>query len=340
MKHLLFKSIIITLLMALGGCHAGKRASDADESKYVVGVYIYKDFPKDVPIDAECFTHVNYAFGVVNPTCDGITIINPECFERVVKLKDTYPRLKVLLSLGGLNAIGFSRMATDSVKRVAFANDCARVIKRYGIDGIDLDWKYPCNSAGTPDDYNNYVKLVRDIRQSIGDKKILSAVTGGDLPGINAPAISPYIDYFNVLCYDLGWPPYHHTSLFRSQRTGWRSIDEIVAYYNSQGVPNEKIVLGVAFYGRGDEINCKGWVEYGDIKLEEGQSEQWDDVAKVPYIIDADSAMVLAFENSKSLKIKCDYIKAGGFKGAFAWRYACDDVDGTLRHALAEGLYE
>lgn len=342
MKSFVFKLgaivSVIAIFFVMGCKKDNNPVSNEVDSDYVVGAYIYHKYPKNAPIEAQYFTQLNYAFGLVNDSLDGVEIPDPDFFERCVALKDTFPHLSVSISLGGANAAGFSQMAADSLKRLAFAADCARIIKQYKIDGIDVDWEFPGNSFGGPEDLVNYVKLIRDIRTAIGPDKLLTIAGGGDLAGVNAKEVLPYLDYINVMAYDLGWAPYHHTSLYRSPLTGWRSVEEVIADYHSKGVPNDKMVIGMGFYGRGDDTAFCGWTDYGKIELTDGMTEQWDEIAKVPYIITADSVMVLGFDNPRSLEIKCDYIKDNGFLGGMYWRYGCDDANGTLRKAVAKNL--
>ncbi len=330
--------VMLQSIMASCSCNSGDSA--VDNSKYIIATYVYQDYPLDKPIDLSGFTHVNYAFGVVNDTYNGVNIGAPECFMRIAALKDSFPDLKVILSIGGAQAAGFSKMAADPMLRLAFAADCGRIIRQYGIDGIDIDWEFPCNAAGSPDDTKNHVYLMRDIRKAIGQDKILSIAGGGDLAGVDGVGILPYVNYINAMTYDLGWAPYHHTSLYRSPRTGWRSVEEVIADYNSQGVPNDRIVLGLGFYGRGDEVNYPGWTTYYEAVPGQGEYMMWDDIAKVPYIANADSVMLVGFDNAKSIAIKCDYIKDNGFLGGFAWRYALDDSLGTLRKTMISHLLD
>lgn len=306
---------------------------------YMVVAYLWHEYPVNAPIEATCFTHLNYAFGNVNDSLNGVDILSPDCFKRVVALKDTFPHLKVLLSMGGGNDSKFSRMAADSLKRLAFAVDINRIITEYDIDGVDFDWEIPGNKFGVPEDTINYVKMIRDVRAAIGSDKLISIAGGGELGGVDGKAVLPYVDYFNAMTYDLSWAGQHHTGIHRSPLVGWRCIDETIADYHAKGVPDSMIVMGLAFYGRGDFERFPGWYNYGHIADHyDDLTFEWDSIAQVPYLMNADSALVLSFDNPESLKIKCDYIKENGYKGAMYWRYACDDSVGTLRHTVAQEL--
>ena len=74
-------------------------------------------------------THINYAFGHVNESFDGVRIDNEERLKQIVDLKKQNPELKVLLSVGGWGSGRFSEMAANDEYRRAFAKDCDRVVR-------------------------------------------------------------------------------------------------------------------------------------------------------------------------------------------------------------------
>lgn len=47
--------------------------------------------------DSKMMTHINYAFGHVNNTFDGVRVDNPERLKQIVALKKENPELKVLI---------------------------------------------------------------------------------------------------------------------------------------------------------------------------------------------------------------------------------------------------
>lgn len=324
----------------LSGCNTRNITDENPANEdYILGAYIWDAYPDSLPIEVTDLTHLFIAFAQVNDTHDGIAIGNSDFIKRCVALKDSFPELKVLLSLGGAEAYGFSEMAADSLKRETFARDCKRVIDEYDLDGIDMDREVPGNWFGLLclDQYNN-VKLLSDIRSEIGNDKLLTIASPSNLSGIIVDKVLPLIDFINIMSYDMGAAPRHHTAMYRSDKAGNATVEETVNFYLDHGVPKDKMVLGLAFYGRSDNVSFPGWTDFGEIRLKDGMKEQWDSIACVPYIVNADGNMVLSFDNPRSLQIKCDYIREKGLRGGMFWRYGCDDRQGTLRHTVAEAL--
>lgn len=341
MKSKLFFSAIIGLTLL--GCHsqkAAKLAADNASDHKVVVAYV-TSWSSEIP-DPKFMTHINYAFGHVNESFDGVGISNPDRLAKIASLKKQVPDLNVLLSIGGWGSGRFSEMAADSLKRLSFAKDCRRVVDEYGLDGIDIDWEYPTSSAAgissSPDDTANFTKLMRDIRRAIGNDRLLTLATVNNANFIDFVDILPYIDFVNTMSYDMGNPPYLHSALYDSENTNGNTTDASVKAHLAKGVPPSKLVVGMPFYGRG-KGPFHNFCDYRNLKeMPEGYTEMWDEKAMVPYIVDKDGKLVLGFENARSLAIKCDYVNNNGLHGAMYWDYSGDDENNTLRSTVADKI--
>lgn len=327
-----FKLFLLFLL----GCSITQAQSKGNK---VVLTYV-TSWSTIVP-DPAYVTHINYAFGHVNATFDGVRIDNEERLRMIAGLKKQHPALKVMLSVGGWGSGRFSEMVSDSVKRMAFAADCQRVVKQFGLDGIDIDWEFPTsNMAGisaSPNDTKNYTLLMHDIRKAIGSRKLLTLASQAGAGYIDFAAISPYIDFVNIMTYDMASPPNHHASLYRSEMTGWMSVDEAVKAHVTAGIPKNRLTLGIPFYGHGTD-SIANFIDYKNILPLKGYTERWDDVAKVPYLTNAAGVFVCTFENTRSISLKCKYLLEEGMLGAMYWDYDGDDAAGTLRKAVYNGV--
>ena len=332
------KQTLIALfsLLLLASCATNNPKNDTEH----VAIAYVTSWSNQMP-DPTYLTHINYAFGHVNETFNGVRVDNEERLQQIVALKKEKPTLKVLLSIGGWGSGRFSEMASDAANRKSFAADCQRVVKAFNLDGIDIDWEYPTSDmagiSSSPDDTNNYTLLMHDIREAIGSGKLLTQATAANAKYMDFKAIDPYIDFTNIMAYDMGYAPYLNSPLYRSERVGGICAHEAVEAHLSAGVPPHKMVMGLAFYGRGIE----GFPRPKDltkVHSMEGYIAHWDSLALVPYLTDSAGSFVYGYENLESLTIKCEYILDKKLKGAMYWSYDGDNEAGDLRRTVYQTL--
>ena len=289
--------------------------------------------------DPSVMTHINYAFAHVNDTFDGVRVDNPERLKEIVALKEKNPALNVMVSVGGWGSGRFSEMASNDVKRMSFAEDCLRIVEEFGLDGIDIDWEYPTSDAAgisaSPEDRENVNLLMRDLRCALGPDRLLTLASSAYAEYIDFHSCMCYLDFVNVMTYDMADAPKHHSPLYASENTKG-SCEGAVKAHVEAGVPIYRLVLGVPFYGRGGEVMKSR--DYKDIRPEGEFVEMWDDVAQAPYIADKDGNLVLGYDNPRSLSLKCGFIKENGLLGAMYWDYAGDNGSGDLQKTLSKEL--
>ena len=332
---------LLSLLVAMPFCFVTFLSSCADnpaEKDFIVVAYV-TSWSRVMP-DPAVMTHINYAFGHVNDTFDGVRISKPDRLRQIVALKSENPDLKVMLSIGGWESGRFSEMAADSLLRKSFADDCLKAVEDFGLDGIDIDWEYPTSSvagiSSSPDDRENFNLLMRDLRSVLGEGRLLTIASSAYAEYIDFRSCIDYLDFVNVMTYDMANAPFHHTPLYGSENTKGTCEGALKAHIDA-GVPASKLVLGVPFYGRGGTLMPR-FVDYKEINDYAETVEMWDDEAQAPYLADEDGTLVLGFDNPRSIKIKCDYIKENGLLGAMYWDYNGDNESGDLQNTLAEEL--
>jgi len=338
----LLKILFILLSCLHISCSTGKTTGEEqppDNHRKIIVAYV-TSWSSTMP-DPIYMTHINYAFGHVNDSFDGVRIDNEERLKEIVLLKKSNPELKILLSIGGWGSGRFSEMAADTKNRNSFAADCRRIVEQFHLDGIDIDWEYPTSSAAqissSPEDTENFTLLMKDIREAIGDNKLLTLASAASAGFIDFRAIDPYMDFINIMAYDMSTPPTHHSALYRSAHAGKRTSEEAVEAHLSAGVPLHKLVLGMPFYGRGNK-SLPGFIDYKKIEQLDGYQEHWDNVAKVPYLTDTAGELVCTYDNPRSLAIKCEYILERGLLGGMYWDYDGDNAAGELRKTVYETL--
>ena len=312
----------------------------APEGYIVVGYATYWD--TSMP-DPTLLTHINYSFAHIKSDFESLDIKKESRLATIAALKKTHPNLKVVLSVGGWEAGNFSEMAADETHRKKFCQNCLNAVKKYNLDGIDLDWEYPTSSdagiSSSPDDTKNFTLLVKDLRATLGSDKLVTMASSANAKYVDFKSCIDYMNYVNIMTYDMGKPPYHNAGLYKSSMTK-RSCDESVALHYSAGVPYDKIVLGIPFYGHGNDKDFTSeCLDYRDIQYDPAlYSARWDNVAQVPYLVDATGAMVLSYDDETSVGLKADYVKQKGLKGAMYWNIEADDNNWTLSKAIASRL--
>ena len=311
---------------------------DPGRQYIVVGYATYWD--KTMP-DPSLLTHINYSFAHIKSDFESLDIKTEKRLGQIADLKKTNAGLKVLLSVGGWEAGNFSEMAADATHRMNFCKNCKAVVDKYNLDGIDLDWEYPTSSAAgissSPDDTKNFNLLLSDLRTVLGDGKLITMASSANAKYVDFRTAMQFLDYVNIMTYDMGKPPYHNAGLYKSSMTK-RSCDESVQAHYAAGVPYEKIVLGIPFYGHGNGAEfTTDCVDFNEIKYD-GFFKRWDDVAQVPYLVNAFGNMVLSYDDEASVGFKADYVKQKGLRGAMYWNIEADDANWTLSKAIASRL--
>lgn len=328
------------VLVSCGSVKSGEEVVAASHDSKVVVAYVTSW--SEVMPDPQYMTHINYAFGHVNESFNGVKIDNEERLRQIVDLRKQKPELKVLLSIGGWGSGRFSEMAANDEYRRAFAADCDRVVKEFALDGIDIDWEYPTSSmaniSSSPDDTENFTLLMQDIRAAIGNEKELTLATVASARYIDFKAILPSVDFVNIMAYDMASAPKHHSVLYPSGHSGDITSDGAVTAHLKAGVPPSKLVMGMPFYGRGGD-GYPSFQDYNKVGNTDTQyTEKWDEVAQVPYLADKNDTLVFGFENPRSLAIKCQYILDKDLLGGMYWDYSGDNEQGDLRRTVAENL--
>lgn len=336
MKNILIALSFIGICLS---CTGSKKIEQTPSNEKIVVAYVtsWKEYMPDPNV----VTHINYAFGHVNDSFDGVRISNEERLKKIVALKNNAPHLKVLVSIGGWGSGRFSEMAADEALRKSFAKDCQRIVKEFNLDGIDIDWEYPTQDmaeiSASPDDTKNYTLLMRDIREAIGKNKLLTQATVASAEYMDHKALDQYMDFTNIMAYDMGNPPFHHSALYRSDKVDKRCADEAVKAHLAAGIPKHKLVLGMPLYGRAND----GFERPKDLTKAhemEGYTAHWDSDALVPYLTDANGDMVYCYENLESLTIKCKYIIDQDLLGGMYWEYGGDNENGDLTRLVYEGI--
>ncbi len=123
---------------------------------------------------------------------------------------------------------------------------------KYGLEGIDFDWEYP----GTKSQWHAYSLLIEKTGKSLATvgKKVSVALPPWGV-GLSGEAIKT-LSCVNLMCYDLFDSRGDHSSAYVA---GAKALE----YMTEQGYPQEKIYMGIPFYGRPND-SAALWPVYSD----------------------------------------------------------------------------
>jgi chitinase len=261
-------------------------AANVDAGKLTMALYAFVDLCWDgkhgnpepsVNHVAPCQEPLNGALAFRDEAADGANL------RALVALKKRHPTFKVVVSVGGWDwSNRFSNVADSPEARANFIASSLRLMRRYGLDGIDIDWEYPteagvpCVAGETcarPQDKQNFITLARELRGAFDaagkqDRKhyAITIAAGGNANYINDAGSSAWIrelarslDWINIMAYDFHMPweknSGHHAALYADAKdpvsaSGFYSSGAVERYLKA-GIAADKLVLGVPFYGYG-----------------------------------------------------------------------------------------
>lgn len=341
-------------------------------------------------IPAGQITDLIYAFGEPNDAgvCTPPTTVQTATFAALRALRQEHPGLRLLVSIGGWDAAPqYSDIALSGVSRGRFIASCVQAfLVGQSFDGIDLDWEFPVHGGmnpSRPQDRADSTALVRELRRQLDAlggtthrHYLLTVATpagtwqqGGAYSvsdSYDLAALAHSADWLNVMTYDMNniFSPVSGFNTPLAADPGdlepepQRSRDNLtsaVRFYESQGVPASKIMLGVAFYGRGfTGVSSRGAGLYS--RYTGGYAEtpwktirsqflarpdwarHWSATAQAPWLYNDSQHIFFTYDDPVSLGIKADFARREHLGGMMIWVLGEDDPGNCLLHALVSHL--
>jgi chitinase len=239
---------------------------------------------------------------------------------------------------------------------------------KHNLDGLDFDWEYPAlqgdNNVVRDEDKENFVAMLESFREaldSLGKQDethyLMTIASGGFrkyLEVNDLKAAAEYLDFINIMSYDFytagDATTGHHANLFPNGAKG-RSASTTVQEHMEFGIPAEKIVMGVPFYGRmwhQVDPTDHGLFQSGQFKrglpysaIQELMQDStyvryWDEKAAAPYLYSKRDSAWITFEDEESMARKMNFIKENGLGGAMFWELSEDPSQSLLNTMYQE----
>ena len=304
------------------------------------------------------FLHLKGNQLAIDDKKDSLTLLN------VINQKKKYPKLKVLVSLGGWGGCETCSDIFSSKKaRIEFAISTADIIESFNADGIDLDWEYP-GISGYPghsyklEDRENFTDLIIQLRKYMKKDHILSFAAGASYRffenSIEWDKVMPLVNNVNLMTYDFygsgSTKTGHHTALSSNEFQN-RSAESSIKALINLGVNPKKIFIGGAFYiktfknveniNNGLNQNADWNRSYNQLSFEDVRSNfnfYWDSLAKSPYAYDSINKIFATFDDHKSIKLKSQYALDKKLGGIMFWQLMNDKKKNGLLSTMVKTI--
>ena len=324
-------------------------------------------------IPADKLTHLSYAFANidVNNHC---YFSQPEDAPNIAKLqalRAAHPHLKLVLSVGGWGWSDNFYTAAAPENRAEFVQSCVDLMLANQFDGLDIDWEFPVRggeeTSPTPStDAVNFTNLLIDLRAALD---AINSTKHYEL-SIAAPASAWYanvleldkihqpLDYINLMTYAFygGWAGKAglDSAIYPPAASSGLSYSTTIPIYLNKGTPAKKIVPGFpAFANHWRNVADNGvhglyqpatnltHILYNELKTkylsDPAYVQYWEETAHLPYMYNATKQEFIAYENSRSVCAKTDYVKEQGLGGLMFWELSQDSY-AELTTAVHAGL--
>ena len=224
--------------------------------------------------------------------------------ENLNEIKEKYGT-RIHVSLGGYGrSDNFGAVVTNPQLLKGFIENLTAFAKDNNLDGIDFDWEFP----KTATELNGYIELMSEVKKQ---GLIVSVVLypSADLD------ILPYLiaDRIHIMSYNRG-----------VRHSTYDQAIEDLEYFQALGAPNEKLILGIPFYGR--QMNDPwNYFTYSEIVKQYNPTE------------DADEAADIYFNGVKTVQEKSCYAQTNNFGGVMIWELGQDSEDDA---SLLQAIYQ
>jgi chitinase len=292
-------------------------------------------------------------------------------FNQLKELKAAYPKLKVLISIGGggLDPSIYSNAVTPANLN-AFVTSCVNMyiqgnfasgVTQAGIfDGIDIDWEFPASSS----DQTNFLAMLQEFRTQLNtinpslELSVASPAGSWAWQYMDLTDAQKSVDFFNVMTYDFDGPwsnttgfvaPLYQAAL--DPNTGNNADAAIQAYITQLGVAPAKMNFGMPFYAydwTGAATTNNGLFEpgtadqnsydYNYVTTLNGFQAYRDSTTQAPWLFNAATGTFWTYDDPTSLAFKTDYAVKNQLGGVMFWELSGDTAAGDELNAITTEL--
>lgn len=287
----LLAAVILTALIVPSANAANKPALQ----KRVVGYFpAYRYSSALNSVDYSALSHVILSFLRYDNqlTCDFT-----DSQIRAIKEKCDAAGTKLMIAVGGGSGFTYEDNPIDTAAdRTKFVDSLMYYVDTFDLDGIDIDIEI------TNEDFWPYFdEMISELSEGLKakDKLLTMAVSPWFTDGIQSSTYQ-YFDFLNLMAYD-------DTDTYDSLKLAQREV----MYYRARGVSDDRMTIGVPFYGQDEKGNS---YRYADIIA--GNKDA---------LSQSSSHNSISYDGIPSITAKAEYSLS--FGGIMIWEVGQDDFD-------------
>jgi GH18 family chitinase len=224
-------------------------------------------------------THLDVAF--VNPDAGG-AVAMPGGLAEVVQTAHA-KGVKVLVSMGGAgaNASLYASLLGNAVRTDALVGTLVQATVDHDLDGVDVDIEGDVLD-GKSVNAAQYEAFVTKLGTALRAKsKLMTAALGGWFAGHVTKTAVQQFDFLNVMSYDA----YGDWSASPGQHSSYQmALDDFAFWTGVKGLPADRVVVGVPFYGYGWGTYKQAW-RYADLVARFPGAENQDQIGSGANVI-------------------------------------------------------
>lgn len=227
--------------------------------------------------------------------------------------------------------------------RMPFFNNLFALLNEYGFDGINLDFEHL-----RPGDKRLFTDFVRDLSGRARAKNYTITVDVlGDMAktpyslDFDYPGLAESVDHLGIMTYD----QYRPTQAEPGPVAGLPWVSGTIQAALNDGVPPEKILLGIGTYGYDWTVGqpnprALSHSAVESLRRRENATVQFHPTHKVPYFTYTDGKgqqHQVWYEDARSIALKLDLVRRHNLAGILLWRLGLEDPSawGVIQAKLA-----
>ena len=300
---IIFGILILTGTSGFQFAPMSVQSADAVFTKKIIGYFPEWENGDVDKIDYSKLTHIIYFH--IWPNNDGSLDTSAVHFDDLDTIVTNAHDVKVMIAAGGWGVSnGFGQMSADDTARANFVSNIVQFINEHQLDGVDIDWE-PIDSETKK---INQRILLHDLRiglDELSNDKLLTVAVNAERIDL-FPESSDDVDWVNLMAYDMNWR--------RGEHSNFNDSVAALAEYVGIGIPEDKLALGIPFYGRDSHAKA---MKYEDIVLacNPGPEENY--------------CNNYFFNGIDLVQQKSQFILNSNYAGVMIWNLGQDTYDGT-----------